>query len=285
MAIGTGTAMALGSALQFAGGFLGRSGGGKAARQQLHHQLFLDDKAREFNDLWNQKQLDFAGEQFWEQKRVQKNRIRDAVYDAKQAGLHPLFALGANAGTSPVSFMPGQSSSGSAMGAGIRQSAAGAAVKGAGRALQQYAGYRQAKEEREAGREMRQLQLEEQRLRNTSLGWEVYNQQQSALKLAEQDPIREVTPASARGEVAAAGGIPEKFREKETGAWYDWVKMPSGKYKKVLSTEWDEISQVHMLWQMLKDKFDVGPSGPRRGYLRGKAPLRIRIEKAGGGFK
>lgn len=292
MPISPGTAMAIGGVLDFAGGLFGRSGGGKAARQQLHHQMFLDDRGREWQDKWNKAQLDFATrqyeEQFGEQKRIQRERIRDAVTDAKAAGLHPLYALGASGGSSPVSvsFMPGQSGTGSAVGAGIRKSGAQAALRGLAQGARAYGAHVLAKEDRAYQRESRALELERQRLQNTSLGWEVYNQQHAALKTAEANSnIKRPspTPEDVRG-AAGTGGIPEEFRKKETGAWYDWVKMPSGKYEKVLSSNWDEISQAHMIWKLLKDKFDIGPT-PRRGSLRGKVkrPLVIRINKARGG--
>lgn len=49
--------------------------------------------------------------------------IQRRVADAKKAGLHPLFALGASPGASPTATISGQSDSGSLIGQGIGQAA------------------------------------------------------------------------------------------------------------------------------------------------------------------
>lgn len=129
--------MLAGAGLDFLGGMLGSSGGGKAARQQLHHQLFLDDKAREFTGYWNERQ-----------EALQRNRYQIAAADAKAAGLHPLFALGA-AGASQ-GFMAGQSASGSAASAAVEHSGVGQALQGAGRGLQAWASRQATKQQVES---------------------------------------------------------------------------------------------------------------------------------------
>lgn len=271
--------MAIGAGLDFVGGFLGRSGGGKAARQQLHHQLFLDNEARAFNERWNQKQLDFASET----RAREDTQIRRRVADAKGAGLHPLFALGAG-GTSPVSFMPGQSSSGSAMGAGIKRSAASSAVSSAARGLRAYGNYQQAKEDRAANAEMRQLQLEEQRLRNTQLGWEVFNQQQAALKVAEQS-------ANQRRVSVLPEKIPTEIESKLAHGSHVPVQMRSGRWREVLNPDkYDELSQVDMAVEIAKDMAyqwwqNVRHHTGRSSTWDKGGPLRIRITKARGGEK
>ncbi len=69
----------------------------------------------------------FAGQLRAEQYAREDKFLQRRVADAKAAGLHPLFGLGASPGGGGSSgFIPGQSSTGSALGAGIAQ--AGRAV-------------------------------------------------------------------------------------------------------------------------------------------------------------
>jgi len=80
--------------LPVAGNLLGGLMGDSAAKKQAKQQQA------------------FAREQFeW-----QKNRITNTVADAKNAGIHPLFALGSSANISPVSMSGG---GGSALGEGV----------------------------------------------------------------------------------------------------------------------------------------------------------------------
>lgn len=83
-----------------------------------------DDEAINRSEHWNTKAYDLAREgQTWNQ-----NLIYNRVQDAKRAGIHPLFALGASgnvstgfsAGSTPTSR---SGSSGSALGAGIARAA------------------------------------------------------------------------------------------------------------------------------------------------------------------
>lgn len=79
----------LGPAATVAAGFLGRSKSSKAG-------------------------LALARDQFDYQRRLQHKKIQYTVADAKKAGLHPLFALGAGSTSfSPTSYIPGQSETGS----------------------------------------------------------------------------------------------------------------------------------------------------------------------------
>lgn len=64
------------------------------------------------------------------QKEFQKNKMQWAVQDAKAAGLHPLFALGAGGGGGSPSFsIPGQSAMGSAIGDAAAQIGQGVAAR------------------------------------------------------------------------------------------------------------------------------------------------------------
>lgn len=129
-----GQSMLIGAGLNFASGLLGGSGGGKAARQQLQHQLFLDRESRDWNLQRQAEQYDWMRED-----RAREDRfIQRRVADAKAAGLHPLFALGASSGGSP-SFMAGQSTAGTAAAASVSESPLGRAARAAARGFESYA--------------------------------------------------------------------------------------------------------------------------------------------------
>lgn len=78
-----------------------------------------DEAARGRSEYWNRKALDWSKEQFGV---LTRSALQRKVTDAKRAGLHPLFALGAQAPGS-VPFIPGQAPSGSHLGEGIRDAA------------------------------------------------------------------------------------------------------------------------------------------------------------------
>ncbi len=91
--------------------------GGKLARSS-------EKSAAGKTQAWNEASYNLTKNQF---RDLQQKSIQHRVADAKAAGVHPLFALGASAsGASPAPFIPGQFESGSAVGEGI--SAAGRAV-------------------------------------------------------------------------------------------------------------------------------------------------------------
>ena len=100
------------------GGLLGRKSSAKdqmILQYGLNKQAFMDQKAHE--DFWNTQQLQFAQQQFARQVQRDTHGIRERVADARGAGLHPLFALGANVGSSPsIGF---SSPTGSAAGVGL----------------------------------------------------------------------------------------------------------------------------------------------------------------------
>lgn len=95
-----------------------------ASDQQTAAQRFQEaesDRSRAFTNKWNKKQLRFAREQFQLQKELTTEGIQRRVYDAKQAGLHPLYALGGSISSSPTNFIPGQSPTGSSAGIAVSQ--------------------------------------------------------------------------------------------------------------------------------------------------------------------
>lgn len=74
--------------------------------------------------LFGSKQSDLPSQRAQAQFDQQMDHsVRRRVEDAKRAGLHPLFALGASPGASPTAHISGQSDSGSLIGEGIGQAA------------------------------------------------------------------------------------------------------------------------------------------------------------------
>ncbi len=117
------------SAIDLFGGFLERSA---APSKGWQRQLQLEQ--RDVNKDIRQESYDRFLENRTQVQARDDAQIQRTVTDAKAAGLHPLFALGgraSNTGTgSPPSFagssggfIPGQSSSGSALGGGLRAAA------------------------------------------------------------------------------------------------------------------------------------------------------------------
>lgn len=104
-----------------AGGLFGgkpsRSDAAISAWRQWDYSRDLQDRAQKWQGVWNQKQLLHARQQLQESRRQYnwqaKHKIQHAVNDAKRAGIHPLYALGASGATPAASpaFSPGGASS------------------------------------------------------------------------------------------------------------------------------------------------------------------------------
>lgn len=102
---------------QLIGGLLGKSSADRAAataKNQQRKAQYAANRDRKFAANWAQKNIDL-------QKEFAQSGIRWKVEDAKAAGVHPLYALGANTiGFNPVSvgggsgggFLPAGSSNG-----------------------------------------------------------------------------------------------------------------------------------------------------------------------------
>lgn len=100
------------------GGLFNRS----AQRRDISNQNFWNERQEAFQNRWNAAGLAWQKEQY-------HHGIRARVEDARRAGIHPLYALGSpGVGASPWSAsgfnpVPGQSASGSHLGAGIASAA------------------------------------------------------------------------------------------------------------------------------------------------------------------
>lgn len=95
-----------------------------------------DKRARHDANVWNYRQWQMAQSQWQDQmnmrqedQRREDSTIQRRVADARAAGLHPLFALGAAggapSGAAPTTFIPGQAASGSFGGDAIQGVAEG----------------------------------------------------------------------------------------------------------------------------------------------------------------
>lgn len=121
----------LGDIASVAGSFFKSGGGNNSAataradtwrqfNQGLRFQNKWNTRSRADSNRWNRAQLKFALRVLKAQQRqfVRSSRysIRDRVRDAKKAGLHPLYALGASGtqGTASAHFIPGQYATGGA---------------------------------------------------------------------------------------------------------------------------------------------------------------------------
>lgn len=126
-----------GSLISAGGALLGGVLGSRtdSTAKQSMRQLKYSTQTQNY---WNRQNLKFSKAEQRRAKREFRINTRQAIQrrvaDAKKAGLHPLYALGANAGagTSSVNFMPGQAPTGSgvqayqtsaALGRGISQAA------------------------------------------------------------------------------------------------------------------------------------------------------------------
>lgn len=115
--------------------------GDQSAKKLNKEQLKLNWHQQAVNEgqwwtqfAYNKEQAQLAQE---EDRRRYYRQLQDRVADAKSAGLHPLFALGAGGGSSGGSFIPGQAPSGSFATSGLQlqPSQMGAAVADAAQAI------------------------------------------------------------------------------------------------------------------------------------------------------
>lgn len=114
MAFDWGTAFSIGSSL-FGGGNTGRKDAAVAQRNQAVYNRAQQWRNNQFTSYWNRRGLAETKRQFDTQVNLHRNTIRHRVEDAKKAGIHPLYALGASSSVSPVAFAGG----GAATGAGV----------------------------------------------------------------------------------------------------------------------------------------------------------------------
>lgn len=138
----------LGGVGQLAGGAAGLFGGGGGQRQD---QSFFHNQ--------------FVAQMDWN-KELARNGIQMRVADAKAAGLHPLYALGA------PTFNPSSISIGQAGDGGVSGPDAGAALSRMGQGVERAAGAFKSKEDR-ALNALQQSQLEVNTLNKEKIGAEI----------------------------------------------------------------------------------------------------------------
>ena len=279
------------------GGLLGRKSSAKdqmILQYGLNKQAFMDQKAHE--DFWNTQQLQFAQQQFARQAQRETHGIRERVVDAKAAGLHPLFALGANVGSSPsIGF---SSPTGSAAGVGLAvgsnsrvRDTLGSVGRGIGAIIraaeehkaQEKANERAAKMDRarlrvlsaDASRSEAEAMLAHSRVKR--------EEQRSNQTRPPADYDRGVTPPAHTDAQQKALREQPGYRES-----HDYVRMPDGRVVRVIGKDYDEIAQADFLYELTKSYgrqlgikvFDYLQSRKTRGNSSKKKPLIIRIKKS-----
>lgn len=194
-------------------------------------------------ERWNQRGEAWAREQYDRAQAERARFLQDRVADARKAGLHPLFALGAggpNVGS--TSFVAGQHPSGSGLGSGIAEAGrAMASATGPGKRMA-------AKHEALLDAQIREA--------NARADWTSEQARASALKRSEQAvmtsgvapefPITKkalapVPLAKRPWESTKRLSIPEKIRiEQDDGRHVPGLNPDAGL---------DEVGQVYYIYQ------------------------------------
>ncbi len=266
-----GWGMAASSAMDLFSGFLDRNAApskGWQRQVQLEARQYDYDKAIEFRD---------------DQRRYDASQIQRTVADAKAAGVHPLFALGGRASGSgagmpspPTSggsgYIPGQHSTGSGIGTGLRAAARGIRGIAAGQPT---------------ALEASQTNL------NTARAMQIASE-------TKRDELIALNHRSIPGELGTAqawplGGGPSAPRlstSTDTGGKY-WVRSPGGNVlvdPRYPGTEWFEnrygetADYVHGAPLYVRERFTQNPrsymnwkrqSGPRRPKIKNYWDYRV----------
>ncbi len=235
-----GWGMAASSAMDLFSGFLDRNAApskGWQRQVQLEGRQYDYDKAVEFRE---------------DARRYGETAIQRTVADAKAAGVHPLFALGGRASGSgagmpspPTSggsgYIPGQHSTGSGLGTGLRAAARGIRGIAAGQP---------------SALEVSQTELNT--ARSMQIASETKRAEQNALSLPGWQPgpgdMATVHPLGTRT------GVPLNRRPltstgRKSMPEYIEVIGPGGRPLTVINPDLglDEYAQVHYAWQKLKE--------------------------------
>lgn len=214
----------LGSLIGSAIGFLGsakQSSANKKAVQQTNALNALEaQKSREQTERWNQIQYDFAREQYNRQVYKDQKGLQERVADAKAAGLHPLFALGAQlSSSSPVNFIAGQSPTGSAASAALDTTDWGTVGQGIGNAVSDYQSKNSPEAKEAAVRARRVADLQERLLR-------------AQVSKAETEAAKEASDLAVRSQAAVSAGPPALTFPG--GKWTPEVRLPAREVRKEL---------------------------------------------------
>jgi len=162
-----------------------------------------------FQREWNAKALKFARRQWLVNRNDSFRAIQNRVRDARNAGIHPLYALGMSANVSPTTFVPGQSPGGNASiaGFGAGESAGyGAAVGALGRVASSRAVNR---------KNTKLIEREQQRLEETHKAQLDNYKSRTALNEAEAHAVR-----------SAAAREAQKVNQTGSGRVPDVEKVP-----------------------------------------------------------
>ena len=121
--------------------------------------LFGGAQDRKFQEKWNKRSLEFANRQF-------TTAVQTRVADAKAAGIHPLFALGADGGGGSPTF-----STGSSMRSGLAKIGEGVGRMVRGRKVDPVADAQRKMYEAAANRDQSQADLTYHQLRRAEHEW------------------------------------------------------------------------------------------------------------------
>jgi hypothetical protein len=116
MAFDWGTAFSIGSSL-LGGKSSGRRDAAVMQKNQAVYNRAADWRQRKWQAAQNRVDRAEVKRQFNTQVNLHRNTIRHRVEDAKAAGIHPLYALGASSSVSPVQFAGGSASPGTGVSA------------------------------------------------------------------------------------------------------------------------------------------------------------------------
>lgn len=235
----TTTAALISGGFNLAGGLLGRS---KRSSSQKHIDYYNSLRA---SQAWSAERA----------AHLERNRqIRLRVRDARLAGLHPLFALGASVNNQPASptiVGGGQSDSGSLVGDALRET---------GQFISRYMSDR---EERERGARLMTLQERESaaRVRESEANAKLAEVRAS---VAAQQANSRRPPVSADTPDGTMPSLRTRYRDPETGRVHSLLNPDAGL---------DEIAQFGYVVDMMKD-FATG--GPQYSRKTGKARYEWR---------
>ena len=107
MAFGFDDFIGIASSILGSGGGSSRTDASLANNRQFEQNKYFYDRQEAFTNKWNNIAGHNANLQFNALMDYEKKKTQWRVADARNAGIHPLYALGQSSGVSPVSFSPG----------------------------------------------------------------------------------------------------------------------------------------------------------------------------------
>ena len=192
------------------------------------------------------------------QKKIRRHGYKWAVEGAQKAGLHPLFALGTSGSFSPMSFMPGQSRSGSH--AGDALSALGDVATNIGNIYSRNEQRKLATHKMIQADQLFDKELERMRLENLKLANDISLQAKTPLNLnavgqsnADMESSAQQAHRVLKEQVAAATAEKNYPDVIKVDGEDFFLGDPNLKHK-LENPYGEEASIIELLWQYIKDK-------------------------------